>query len=83
MIKTLAEYKSALDYINTDLEMYDFELSDKMTSYEYNLYLQDIQYYLNMLYEKYRVLEDLSNYLEEYSETKIDNMLKNIKEKEA
>ena len=56
MIKTLAEYKSALDYINTDLEMYDFELSDKMTSYEYNLYLQDIQYYLNMLYEKYRVL---------------------------
>lgn len=83
MIKTLAEYKSALDYINTDLEMYDFELSDKMTSYEYNLYLQDIQYYLNILYEKYRVLEDLSNYLEEYSETKIDNMLKNIKEKEA
>ena len=41
MIKTLAEYKSALDYINTDLEMYDFELSDKMTSYEYNLYLQE------------------------------------------
>lgn len=83
MIKTLAEYKSALDYINTDLEMYDFELSDKMTSYEYNLYLQDIQYYLNVLYEKYRVLEDLSNYLENYSETKIDTMLKNIKEKEA
>ena len=83
MIKTLAEYKSALDYINTDLEMYDFELSDKMTSYEYNLYLQDIQYYLNVLYEKYRVLEDLNNYLEDYSEKKINGLLNNIKENEA
>lgn len=83
VIRTQAEYESALEHINTDLEMYDFELSDKMTSYEYNLYLQDIQYYLNVLYEKYRILEDLNNYLEDYSEKKIDGLLNNIKENEA
>lgn len=83
VIRTQAEYESALEHINTDLEMYDFELSDKMTSYEYNLYLQDIQYYLNVLYEKYRVLEDLNNYLEDYSEKKINGLLDNIKENEA
>lgn len=82
MIKTQAEYKSALEYINTDLNMYDFELSEKMTSYEYNLYLQDVQYYLDVLYEKIRVLEDLTDYLEAYSEEKMDTLIQEIKEKE-
>ena len=82
MIKTQAEYKSALEYINTDLNMYDFELSEKMTSYEYNLYLQDVQYYLNVLYEKIRVLEDLIDYMETYSEEKMDTLIQEIKEKE-
>lgn len=83
MIKTQAEYESALEYINTDLNMYDFELSEKMTSYEYNLYLQDIQYYLDVLYEKIRILEDLTNYLETYSEQKMNKLIQEIKEKEA
>ena len=72
MIRTEAELKSAVDFIDEDLELYDFELSEKMTSYEYNLYLQDIEYYLDVLYEKTRTIEDLIEYLDFYSSKKIN-----------
>lgn len=82
MIKTQEEYKSALDLINQDIETYDFELPEKMNSYVYNLYLQDIEYYLDLLYEKYRQIEDLCDYLKSYADTKIDNVINDIAVKE-
>ena len=72
MIKTDAEYNTSIEFLNRDMELYDFDLSKKMTSYEYNLYLQDTEYYLDFLYEKIRTLEDVINYVEDYAEKKIE-----------
>ena len=83
MIRTAKQYKEAKDFIDKELELYDYALSEKMTSYEYNLYLQDTQYCFNILYEKLRVLEDLIEYLDYYSKVKIDKAKKDIAEKEV
>lgn len=71
MIKTQEEYTNACDFIDSDIELYDFQLSEKMSSYEYNLYLQDTEYFLNFLYEKIRVLEELCDYLDNYASSKL------------
>ena len=76
MIKTEAEYNSSLEFLNRDMELYDFDLSKKMTSEEYNLYLQDVEYYLIFLYEKTRTLEDVIDYVEWYGTKKIDALNK-------
>ena len=76
MIKTEAEYNSSLEFLNRDMELYDFDLSKKMTSEEYNLYLQDVEYYLIFLYEKTRTLEDVIDYVEWYGMKKIDALNK-------
>ena len=72
MIRTAKQYKEAKDFIDKELELYDYALSEKMTSYEYNLYLQDTQYCFNILYEKLRVLEDLIEYLDYYKDAPIE-----------
>lgn len=82
MIRTQEEYTEALDFIDRDMELYDYDLSQKMTSYEYNLYLQDTEYYLNFLYEKTRVLEDIIEYLEYYSQLKIKQLKTEIQKNE-
>lgn len=71
MIRTQEEYNNACNFIDSDMELYDFQLSEKMSSYEYNLYLQDTEYFLNFLYEKIRTLEELCDYLDEYVDTKL------------
>ena len=71
MIRTKEQFESAKAYLNSSPEFYDYTLSEKMNSHEYNLYLQDTQYYFNVLYEKLRLLEDLAEYLEWYSEKKV------------
>ena len=73
MIRTQEEYTNACNFIDSDMELYDFQLSEKMSSYEYNLYLQDTEYFLNYLYEKIRTLEDLCDYLDTYIDIKIGN----------
>jgi len=73
MIKTQEEYENACNYIDADMELYDFRLSDKMSSYEYNLYLQDTEYFLNFLYEKIRLLEELCDYMDQYTDTIINS----------
>lgn len=83
MIRTQEEYTNACDFIDSDMELYDFQLSEKMSSYEYNLYLQDTEYFLNFLYEKIRTLEDLCNYLDRYVDTKIKNARQEIADKTA
>ena len=83
MIRTSAQYKSAKEFIDKDLELYDYALSEKMTSHEYNLYLQDTQYCFNVLYEKLRTLEDIIEYLDYYSSTKIEKIRREIAAKEA
>lgn len=70
MIRTKEEYKEALSFIEKDLDLYDYDLSDKMSSLEYNVYLQDTQYYLNMLYEKMRSIEDMIEFLDYYTREK-------------
>lgn len=82
MIKTEAEYSEAVSFIDRDLELYDFDLSEKMTSLEYNLYLQDTEYYLDFLYEKIRSLEDIINYIQDYSDIKLTKIKKEIQAKE-
>lgn len=82
MIRTQAEYTEAVNFIDRDMELYDYDLSKKMTSYEYNLYLQDTEYYLDFLYEKTRTIEDLIEYLEYYSKNKLEQLKAEIKEKE-
>ena len=81
MIKTTAEYKEAAEFINRDIELYDFDLGEKMSSYEYNLYLQDIEYYFDFLYEKIRTIEDMIKYLDFYSNEKISKAKKSIDSK--
>lgn len=81
MIKTTAEYKEAAEFINKDIELYDFALSEKMSSYEYNLYLQDVEYYFDFLYEKIRTIEDMIAYLEFYSEEKINKAKQSLDSK--
>lgn len=71
MIKTQEEYINACNFIDSDIELYDYQLSEKMSSYEYNLYLQDAEYFLDFLYEKTRVLEELCDYLDNYATSKI------------
>lgn len=78
MIRTTAEYQSAIEFIKKDIELYDYELSDKMSSLEYNLYLQDTEYFLDFLYEKSRTIEDLIEYLEFYSKEKISKLRKDL-----
>ena len=80
MIKTQEEYNNACNFIDSDMELYDFQLSEKMSSYEYNLYLQDTEYFLNFLYEKIRTLEELCDYLDEYVDTKIQNAREKIQQ---
>ena len=82
MIRTQTEYTEAVNFIDRDMELYDYDLSKKMTSYEYNLYLQDTEYYLDFLYEKTRTIEDLIEYLEHYSKNKLEQLKEEIKEKE-
>lgn len=78
MIKTQEEYTNACNFIDSDMELYDFQLSEKMSSYEYNLYLQDTEYFLNFLYEKIRTLEELCDYLDEYADIKIEKTREEI-----
>ena len=80
MIKTQEEFLNACEFIESDVELYDFQLSDRMSSYEYNLYLQDSEYFLNFLYEKIRTLEELCDYLDEYVDVKITRARESIKE---
>ena len=80
MIRTQEEYNNACDFIDADMGLYDFQLSEKMSSYEYNLYLQDTEYYLNFLYEKIRTLEELCDYLDNYVDTKIKNAKSTIQD---
>ena len=82
MIRTQEEYTEALNFIDKDMELYDYDLSQKMTSYEYNLYLQDTEYYLDFLYEKTRVLEDIIEYLEYYSKLKIKQLKTEVENNE-
>ena len=82
MIRTASEYESAKEYINRDMEFYDYALSEKMTSQEYNLYFQDTEYYFDVLYEKLREIEDIIDYLEYYGSAKIQNMKDEIKKQE-
>ena len=51
MIRTQDQYENACNFIDSDIELYDFMLSERMSSYEYNLYLQDTEYFLNFLYD--------------------------------
>lgn len=81
MIRTQEEYTDACNFIDSDMELYDFQLSEKMSSYEYNLYLQDTEYFLNFLYEKIRVLEELCDYLDDYIDIKSNAVKDKIKEK--
>lgn len=83
MIRTQEQYKEAKEFIDTSPEFYDYTLSEKMNSYEYNLYLQDTQYYFNVLYEKLRELEDMIEYLDWYSKKKISAAKGKINRKEA
>lgn len=83
MIKTQEEYNNACNFIDSDMELYDFQLSEKMSSYEYNLYLQDTEYFLNFLYEKIRTLEELCDYLDEYVDTKIRTAKEKIQQDTA
>lgn len=83
MIRTATQYKEAREFIDANPEFYDYTLSEKMNSYEYNLYLQDTQYYFNVLYEKLRELEDMIEYLEWYSKKKISAAKSIINKKEA
>ena len=83
MIKTLDEFNAASEFINKDLETYSFDLSEQMNSYEYNLYLQDTQYYIDVLYEKTRTIEDMMDYLEKYCIAKINKINQIIKQKET
>lgn len=83
MIRTATQYKEAKEFIDTNPEFYDYTLSKKMNSYEYNLYLQDTQYYFNILYEKLRELENIIEYLEWYSQKKISAARAKIKSNEA
>lgn len=78
MIRTTAEYQSAIEFIKKDIELYDYELSEKMSSLEYNLYLQDTEYFLDFLYEKSRTIEDLIEYLEFYSSEKISKLRREL-----
>lgn len=82
MIKTASEYNASKAFIDKDLELYDYELSERMVSGELNLFFQDTEYLFNVLYEKLRTLEDLTDYLEFYSDAKINNTRKYISEKE-
>lgn len=83
MIRTQEQYKEAKEFIDTNPEFYDYTLSEKMNSYEYNLYLQDTQYYFNVLYEKLRELEDMIEYLDWYSKKKISAAKEKINKQEA
>ena len=83
MIRTKEQYESAKKFIESSPEFYDYTLSEKMNSHEYNLYLQDTQYYFNVLYEKLRVLEDMAEYIDWYSEKKVAAPKKAIYDKEC
>lgn len=83
MIRTAEQYEEVKEFIGTNPEFYDYTLSEKMNSYEYNLYLQDTQYYFNVLYEKLRELEDMIEYLDWYSKKKISAVKDIINKKEA
>lgn len=81
MIRTQDQYENACNFIDSDIELYDFMLSERMSSYEYNLYLQDTEYFLNFLYEKIRTLEELCDFLEVSIENKIRNATEEIDKK--
>ena len=78
MIKTQSDFDNACNFIDSDIELYDFQLSEKMSSYEYNLYLQDTEYFLNFLYEKIRTLEELCDYLDHYIDVTIADARKKV-----
>lgn len=81
MIRTQDQYENACNFIDSDIELYDFMLSERMSSYEYNLYLQDTEYFLNFLYEKIRTLEELCDFLEVSIENKIKSATEEIDKK--
>lgn len=81
MIQSEKELKESYDFINKDLELYDFDISDKLSSLEYNLYYQDIEYFLDVLYEKIRALEDILDYTDQYVDKKILKIQKDIESK--
>ena len=83
MIRTKEQYESAKKFLESSPEFYDYTLSEKMNSHEYNLYLQDTQYFFNVLYEKLRVLEDMAEYIDWYSEKKVSAAKNAIYDKEC
>ena len=81
MIKTQDQYTNACSFIDSDIELYDFNLSERMSSYEYNLYLQDTEYFLNFLYEKIRTLEELCDFFDLSLANKIEKATEEIDKK--
>ena len=71
MIKNIDDINAALDYVREENENFPKDFADKMDADSYNLACRQIEYQLNVLYEKIRLLQDIDEFARSYAEMKI------------
>jgi hypothetical protein len=71
LIKNIDDINAALDYIREENQNFPKDFGDKMDADSYNLACQQIEYQLNVLYEKIRLIQDVDEFARTYAELKI------------
>lgn len=71
MINNIDDINTALDYVREENENFPQDFADKMDADSYNLACRQIEYQLNVLYEKIRLLQDIDEFARSYAEKKI------------
>lgn len=71
MINSIEDVNAALDYVREENENFPQDFTDKMDADSYNLACQQIEYQLNVLYEKIRLIQDIDEFARNYAELKI------------
>ena len=72
MINNIEDVNAALDYVREENKNFPQDFTDKMDADSYNLACQQIEYQLNVLYEKIRLIQDIDEFARKYAELKIE-----------
>lgn len=66
MINTSQDFDSALDFVMTEQDTFNYAITNEMDVGRFNSIFQEMEDDINNLYEKIRVLEDIKNYTHDF-----------------
>ena len=78
MINTSQDFDSALDFVMTEQDTFNYAITNEMDAGRFNSIFQEMEDDINNLYEKIRVLEDIKNYTRDFVLRAIEERRKKI-----